>query len=190
MTCNIPNILTIFRVALVPVFIYFFYHESWWANIATTFVFWLASMTDLLDGYLARKLNQTSAFGAFLDPVADKLIVAVALVLLVDQNPTPYAGIWMSLAAIIIISRELTISALREWMAQIGSSENTKVSFIGKIKTTTQMFAILFLLYQQPFLGIPSVSFGFFLLYVSVILTLWSMIDYLLLAWKKLKTED
>lgn len=190
MTNNIPNLLTLFRVALIPVFIYVFYLPTWWAHYAVTFIFWLASMTDLLDGYLARKLNQSSAFGAFLDPIADKLIVAVALILLVDQNPTDYAGVWISLAAIIIISRELLISGLREWMAKIGGSEQTKVSFIGKLKTTVQMFAILFLLYKEPFLGIPSADFGFWLLYIAVLLTLVSMFDYLFMARKKLYSSE
>jgi CDP-diacylglycerol--glycerol-3-phosphate 3-phosphatidyltransferase len=190
MKINIPNSLTVLRIILIPIFIVFFYLETSWANIAATFVFWLAAITDFLDGYLARKLNQSSAFGAFLDPVADKLIVAVALILLVDQNPTPYSGFWMSLAAMIIVGREITISALREWMAEMGARSSIAVSILGKIKTISQMMAILFLIYAEPFLGLPSIQIGFVLLYISVILTLWSMIDYLLAAWPKLVHED
>ncbi len=190
MKYNIPNSLTLLRIILIPVFVVFFYIETNWANIVATFVFLLAAITDYLDGYIARKLNQTSPFGAFLDPVADKLIVAVALVLLVDKNPTAYSGFWMSLAAMIIIGREITISALREWMAAIGARNSIAVSIIGKIKTTSQMIAILFLLYAEPLFGLPLIQTGFVLLYLSVILTLWSMIDYLIAAWPKLITED
>ncbi len=187
---NIPNTLTLLRVILIPVLVIFFYMETSWANIAAAFVFWFAAVTDMLDGYLARKLNQSSAFGAFLDPVADKLIVAVALILLVDQNPTPYNDFWLSLAAMIIIGREITISALREWMAEVGARSNVAVSVLGKVKTSSQMMAILFLLYVEPFFGLPSIQIGFVLLYISVLLTLWSMIDYLLAAWPKLMHED
>jgi CDP-diacylglycerol--glycerol-3-phosphate 3-phosphatidyltransferase len=190
MKINIPNSLTVLRIFLIPIFIVFFYLETSWGNIAATFVFCLAAITDFLDGYLARKLGQSSAFGAFLDPVADKLIVAVALVLLVDQNPTPYPGFWMSLAAMIIIGREITISALREWMAEMGARSSIAVSIIGKVKTTSQMMAIIFLIYTDPVYGLSSIQIGFVLLYISVILTLWSMIDYLLAAWPKLMHED
>ncbi|MFK5984662.1 MAG: CDP-diacylglycerol--glycerol-3-phosphate 3-phosphatidyltransferase [Pseudomonadota bacterium] len=187
---NIPNSLTLLRVILIPIFVVFFYLETSWAHIAATFIFWLAALTDFLDGYLARKLNQSSAFGAFLDPVADKLIVAVALIILVDKNPTPYDGFWMSLAAMIIIGREITISALREWMAEMGARNSIAVSIIGKVKTTAQMMAILFLIYADSFFGLASAQIGFILLYLSVLLTLWSMIDYLLAAWPKLMHED
>ncbi len=190
MKLNIPNSLTLLRIILIPVFIVFFYLETRWSNSVAALIFLLAAITDFLDGYLARKLNQLSAFGAFLDPVADKLIVAVALVLLVDQNPTPYASIWMSLAAMTIIGREITISALREWMAEIGARKSIAVSIIGKVKTTAQMSAILLLIYGDPIFSFSSIEIGFVLLYLSVILTLWSMVDYLLAAWPKLMQED
>ena len=190
MKLNIPNSLTLLRIILIPVFIVFFYLETRWSNSVAALIFLLAAITDFLDGYLARKLNQLSAFGAFLDPVADKLIVAVALVLLVDQNPTPYASIWMSLAAMTIIGREITISALREWMAEIGARNSIAVSIIGKVKTTAQMSAILLLIYGDPIFSLSSIEIGFVLLYLSVILTLWSMVDYLLAAWPKLMQED
>ncbi len=187
---NLPNTLTLLRIVLVPVFVMFFYLDVSWSNIAATVIFALAGFTDWLDGYLARKLNQTSAFGAFLDPVADKFMVAVALILLVDVNPTTFPTIFMSLAAIIIIGREITISALREWMAKIGDRKSTAVSILGKIKTTAQMMALGFLIYAEPFLGLPITTIGFILLWLSVFLTLWSMIDYLISAWPKLMHED
>jgi len=187
---NIPNTLTLMRIALVPVFVVFFYLEGEWTYIAATIVFMLAAVTDWFDGYLARRLNQTSAFGAFLDPVADKFMVAVALILLVDKNPTPYDSFYMSLAAIIIIGREITISALREWMAEIGERNSVAVSIIGKVKTTAQMVALLLLIYAQPILGLATINIGFILLYVSVALTIWSMFDYLHAAWPKLMQED
>ena len=190
MKLNIPNSLTLLRIILIPVFIVFFYLETRWSNSVAALIFLLAAITDFLDGYLARKLNQLSAFGAFLDPVADKLIVAVALVLLVDQNPTPYSSIWISLAAMTIIGREITISALREWMAEIGARKSIAVSIIGKVKTTAQMSAILLLIYGDPIFSLSSIEIGFVLLYLSVILTLWSMVDYLLAAWPKLMQED
>jgi len=190
MTHNIPNTLTLMRIGLVPVFVLFFYMQADWTNVAAALVFLLAAVTDWFDGYLARRLNQTSAFGAFLDPVADKFMVAVALVLLVDINPTPYASFYMSLAAIIIIGREITISALREWMAEMGARNSVAVSIIGKVKTTAQMTALLLLIYAQPIAGLPTITIGFILLYIAVGLTLWSMVDYLLAAWPKLMQED
>ena len=120
MKMNLPNSLTLFRIALIPVFVVVFYLPFNWTYGAAAFVFAFAASTDWLDGYLARRMNQTSAFGAFLDPVADKLMVAVALVLLVDINPTPFAGFFLALPAAVIISREIVISALREWMAELG----------------------------------------------------------------------
>lgn len=186
MTYNIPNILTLMRIGLVPVFVMFFYMEGEWTQVAAAGVFLLAAITDWFDGYLARRLNQTSAFGAFLDPVADKFMVAVALILLVDKNPTDYATIYMSLAAIIIIGREITISALREWMAEVGARNSVAVSIIGKVKTTAQMMALLLLIYAKPIVGLDTILIGFILLIISVILTIWSMFDYLIAAWPKL----
>ncbi|MDM8559445.1 CDP-diacylglycerol--glycerol-3-phosphate 3-phosphatidyltransferase [Candidatus Parabeggiatoa sp. HSG14] len=176
---NIPNILTLLRILLIPVFVGVFYLPWGWANELTTLVFALAAITDWFDGYLARRWNQTSAFGAFLDPVADKLIVAVALVFLVQITPTP----WMAIPAAIIIGREITISALREWMAEIGQRAKVAVSMVGKIKTTAQMMALLMLLLagsdHELLFGLPLYEIGFVSLYIAAILTLWSMIVYL-----------
>jgi CDP-diacylglycerol--glycerol-3-phosphate 3-phosphatidyltransferase len=176
---NIPNILTLLRIILIPVFVGVFYLPWNWANELATIVFTLAILTDWLDGYLARRWNQTSAFGAFLDPVADKLIVAVALVFLVQINPSP----WLAIPAAIIIGREITISALREWMAEIGQRAKVAVSMIGKVKTTAQMTALLMLLFagrhHDQLFGLPIYEIGFVLLYIAAILTLWSMIVYL-----------
>ena len=184
---NIPNILTSIRIFLIPVFVGVFYLPWNGANVLTTIIFALAAITDWFDGYLARRWNQTSAFGAFLDPVADKLIVAVALVLLVQVNPTPL----MAIPAAVIIGREITISALREWMAEIGQRAKVAVSKIGKIKTTAQMAALLMLLYNEPLLTLPIYDIGLILLYVAAILTLWSMMVYLRAAIPiLLKNED
>ncbi len=176
---NIPTLLTLTRIALIPVFIIVFYLPLKWVNLLSTFIFALAALTDWFDGYLARKWGQTSAFGAFLDPVADKLIVAIALILLVQINHTP----WMSIPAAIIIGREITISALREWMAEIGQRAQVAVSNLGKIKTTAQMVALLMLLYHEPLLGLPIYQLGYISLYIAALLTLWSMFIYLRAAW-------
>lgn len=183
---SIPNFLTLLRIALIPVLIGVFYLPLSWANILSTAVFALAAITDWFDGYLARRWHQTSAFGAFLDPVADKLVVAVALVLLVEKHPTP----WMVLPAAVIIGREITVSALREWMAEIGQRAKVAVSNVGKIKTTTQMTALLMLLYYKPLFGLPIYEIGFVLLYISAILTLWSMLVYLQAALPILLTRE
>ena len=176
---NIPIILTLLRIIFIPVFIglfYLFQYLPWkGANELITLIFALAALTDWFDGYLARRWNQTSAFGAFLDPVADKLMVAVALVLLVQTDPTPE----MAIPAAVIIGREITISALREWMAEIGQRAQVAVSKIGKVKTTAQMTALLMLLYREPFMGLPIYQTGMILLYVAAVLTLWSMMVYL-----------
>lgn len=180
---NIPNGLTLLRIGLIPVFVLFFYLPVGWAHLITTAIFGLAAATDWLDGYLARRLGATSAFGAFLDPVADKLMVATALVLLVDRNPTDYHGILMALPAAIIVGREITISALREWMAELGATRKVAVNYIGKVKTTAQMVALLLLLYREPLYGIDTAELGFWLLYLAAALTLWSMTVYLMAAW-------
>lgn len=179
MTATIPNLLTWLRIALIPlVVITYYYLPSPWAGPVSALIFGFAGITDWLDGYLARRLGQVSHFGAFLDPVADKLMVATALVLLVDEH----GGTWLSIAAVIIIGREITISALREWMAQIGQSAKVAVSFIGKLKTTAQIIAILFLLYGHPLFGLPIYEIGLILLYIAAALTLWSMLQYLRIA--------
>ena len=181
MPLNIPNLLTWFRILMIPVFVAVFYvsdntfslHQK---HLLSTFIFWLAAITDWLDGYLARALNQGSAFGAFLDPVADKLMVAAALIVLVKLNLVDV------FIAFIIIGREITISALREWMAQLGNSKSVAVSMLGKFKTAFQMIAILFLLYQEPLFGISTLWWGTLLMYMAAVLTLWSMVYYLMLA--------
>ena len=186
MSWTIPNILTVLRIALIPVFVLVFYLPYSWSHVATTALFGLAALTDWFDGYLARKLQQTSPFGAFLDPVADKLIVAVALIMLVQTNPT----MWFVVPAAVIVGREIAISALREWMAEIGERTQVAVSFIGKIKTTAQMIALLLLLYRQPLWGFPTNEVGVLLLYVAAILTLWSMVMYLKAAWPMLSASS
>ena len=181
MPFNIPNLLTWFRIVMIPVFLGVFYlsdqtislHHK---HLFSALIFAFAAITDWLDGYLARTLNQTSAFGAFLDPVADKLMVAAALILLVSLNQVD------AIIAFIIIGREIAISALREWMAQLGAGKNIAVSMLGKIKTTFQMVAILLLLYQEPVYGLPTFQLGTYLIYLAALLTLWSMVYYLMLA--------
>ncbi len=168
---------------MLPVFIIFFYLPVSWHYLAACVIFVLAAITDGLDGYYARKLGQTSALGAFLDPVADKLMITVVLVLLVEDQPS----IWLALPAAVIIGREITISALREWMAELGASSKVAVSGYGKLKTICQMVALGFLIYHNDLFGIPIYSIGMVLLYIASILTLWSMILYLQAAWPQLK---
>ncbi len=185
-TMSIPTVLTWGRIALIPVFVVVFYLPFKWANEVTALVFLLAAVTDWLDGYLARRLDQTSAFGAFLDPVADKLMVATALVLLVQTHPSPLVAI----PALIIVGREIAVSSLREWMAEIGESAQVAVSTMGKVKTTVQMIAILMMLYRDPILDFPVMETGVFLLYLAAVLTLWSMILYLRAAWPSLTRDE
>ena len=189
MPLNIPNLLTWFRIVMIPVFLGIFYVSDATISphvkhVSTTAIFVLAAVTDWLDGYLARKLNQGSAFGAFLDPVADKLMVAAALIMLVGQQQVN------DFVAVIIIGREIAISALREWMAKIGESKSVAVSMIGKVKTTFQMIAIPFLLYQEPLLGLPIAQLGTWLLYFAAVLTLWSMVYYLMLAMPQINRKS
>jgi CDP-diacylglycerol--glycerol-3-phosphate 3-phosphatidyltransferase len=169
---NIPNTLTTFRLLLIPVFAVVFYLPYSWAFFAAAFIFWLASVTDILDGYLARKLEQSTPFGAFLDPVADKVMVSVALVILA----THYQNIFITLASLIIISREIVISALREWMAEQGKRGNVAVSNMGKFKTAAQMLAIIGLIWQYaPWMTLLSYA----LLAIATLLTVTSMLAYL-----------
>ncbi len=186
MPLNIPNLLTWLRILLIPVFVSVFYLadetlDSHLKNLVGTLMFMLAAATDWLDGYLARKLDQSSAFGAFLDPVADKLMVAAALIVLVELGRAE------AIIAFIIIGREITISALREWMAKLGESRSVAVSMLGKVKTAFQMIAITLLLYHERLLGIDCQIVGAMLLYVAALLTLWSMGYYLMLASPQLK---
>ena len=176
---NIPNALTLFRIILIPVFVLVFYLPYQWSYLCSAAVFGIASVTDWLDGYFARKLNQSTPFGAFLDPVADKLMVAIALALLIER-----VGVWwFTVPAVVIIGREIVISALREWMAELGKRTSIAVSFIGKIKTTFQMVSILVLLAAVPEPVGLMMQFGVILLYLAAFLTLWSMILYIRAAW-------
>ena len=180
---NIPNSLTLVRILLIPVFILVFYLPYNWTHAAAAILFALGAITDWLDGYLARKLEQTSRFGAFLDPVADKLLVAVALVLLVQADPRA----WLAIVAAIIIGREIAVSALREFMAELGQRSTVKVAVVGKVKTVAQMVAIVLMLYGVPVAGLPTYAIGYSLLILAAGLTLWSMFVYLRAAWPSLK---
>lgn len=179
---TLPTQLTLLRIFLIPVFVIVFYLPYEWSSMASAGIFGVAAITDWLDGYLARKLDQATALGAFLDPVADKLMVAVALVLLTQKHPTLYFAI----PAAVIICREIAVSALREWMAELGESASVAVSMVGKVKTTAQMIAIILLLYANPIANIESFEVGYVLFYVAAILTLWSMVLYLNAAWPML----
>jgi len=179
---NLPNILTLSRILLIPVFVtvYFLPGDNTypWAAL----LFGLAALTDWMDGYLARRLGQTTPFGAFLDPVADKLIVVTALLLLIDSH----SSIWLTLPAIVIVGREIVISALREWMAEMNSRGVVAVSWLGRAKTTIQMVAIFLLLANPAEPDRPWVLIGYALLYAAVLLTLLSMANYLRAAWPTL----
>lgn len=190
MKINLPTALTLSRIAVIPVFIVIFYLPVRWANDVCTILFVVAAITDWLDGFIARKYSLTSRFGAFLDPVADKLMVAVALILLVSRNPTEYPIIFLAIPSVVIIGREITISALREWMAEVGESAKVAVSYIGKIKTAAQLVAIPMMIFKEPLFGIfPVVDIGLVLLYAAAILTLWSMLIYLRGAWPTLSSS-
>lgn len=177
---NLPNVLTLSRIVMIPVFVVIFYLPVQWSYLVSAAIFALAGATDWLDGYLARKLDQSTPFGAFLDPVADKLMVAVALTVLIEEH----ASLILTIPATVIIGREIVISALREWMAEIGSRASVAVSYIGKIKTTAQMVSIITLLAFPP--GEFWSWIGVGLLYVAAGLTFWSMILYLQAAWPDL----
>ena len=182
MPINTPILLTWLRIVAIPIFVAVYYlPDTWLSPVAKNWtamsIFSAAAITDWLDGYLARKWGETSAFGAFLDPVADKLMVAAALILLVQLGRAE------AYLAIIIIGREIAISALREWMAQLGKTKNIAVAFVGKVKTAAQMTAIIALLLWEPLIpGLPTPVLGSFALWVAAILTLWSMFHYLRLA--------
>ena len=182
MSWNLPNALTGLRILLIPVLGLMFLLPHPWSNVIATAVFALAGITDWLDGYLARRLNQTSAFGAFLDPVADKLIVAVALIIIVTDRPTASIAV----PAAVIIGREIAVSGLREWMAELGRRSSVAVGTLGKVKTTAQMVAILLLLLGMDLFGLPLRQIGFWLLYLAAVLTLYSMAQYLRAAWREL----
>lgn len=169
---TLANQLTLLRIFLIPLFVVVFYLPFKWAHFASAMIFSVAAITDWLDGYVARKYDQSTPFGAFLDPVADKLMVAIALLLLVGLHHT---SPWFAAAAAVIVGREIVISALREWMAELGQRASVAVSYIGKIKTTLQMSAIIILLMDIPLLQ----EVGFIALAGAAVLTLWSMVMYL-----------
>lgn len=178
---SLPNLLTLLRIVLIPVFIIVFYLPFSSSHGVAAIIFALASFTDWLDGYLARRLKQTSPFGAFLDPVADKLLVASSLLMLVGSHDLSY----ITIPAIVIVGREIVISALREWMAEVGSRASVAVGYVGKIKTAMQMLAIILLIAFHPnesFWGV----IGIILLYLAAIMTIWSMVAYLKIAWPEL----
>lgn len=182
---NIANVLTALRILLVPLFVIFFYTDGVAARWITLSIFCFAAATDWLDGFLARQLKIESPFGAFLDPVADKLMVAITLILLVEREST----LWLAVPTIIIIGREIAISALREWMAEMGSRAVVQVSMVGKLKTVCQLLAVLLFLLSSPSIFGLSKSFGYFFIWVAAALTLWSMFAYLKAAWPYLTSE-
>ena len=192
MSFNLPNALTWLRILLIPLFVAVFYLPDGWVpkhaiNLTATFIFALAAVTDWLDGWLARRLNQTSSFGAFLDPVADKFLVCASLLVLLDLGRL---GRWGALFALVIIGREIAISALREWMAQIGAARSVAVHMLGKLKTTAQMVAIPFLLYDGLLFGVlPTRPWGTVLLAIAVVLTVWSMVYYLRKALPEIRAK-
>ena len=185
MPFNLPILLTWLRIVAIPLLIAVYYLPADWAtsyerDLVATLLFCAAALTDWADGYLARKLNQTSAFGAFLDPVADKLMVAAALIVLVQLGRAD------AIVAMIIIGREITISALREWMAKIGASKSVAVSMLGKVKTSAQMLALPMLLFYAPLAGFDMKVIGNWLIWIAALLTLWSMGYYLRMAWPEI----
>jgi CDP-diacylglycerol--glycerol-3-phosphate 3-phosphatidyltransferase len=186
MAWNLPNILTWLRIVAIPLVVLLYYLPFPWSNAAAAFLFTAAAITDSLDGYLARRMGLTSRLGAFLDPVADKLLVAVALVLLVTHDQH-----WLIvLSACVIIGREIAISALREWMAELGQRTRVAVSPLGKYKTIVQMVGIPMMLYRDDLFGLPIYRIGLYLTVAAAVLTLWSMISYLRAAWPVLTAPE
>ena len=189
MVWNAPNVLTLLRIVLIPLIVVVYHLPMPMAHKIATLIFVLAAVTDWLDGYLARRLQQFSRFGAFLDPVADKLMIAASLILLVADGQV-LAQVWdarlFAFVVLVILGREIAVSALREWMAELGKRSHVAVSVVGKVKTTAQMLAIPFLLWQTPLMGLPIFRIGEVLLYVAAGLTLWSMAVYLQAAWPSL----
>ena len=203
MKLTVPTWLTLLRIVLIPVLVLVFYLPYSWTNFAAAFIFVLAAVTDWLDGWIARRYHLYSAFGAFLDPVADKLMVAVSLFLIVQGHPT----LWMAVWAAVIVGREIAVSALREWMAELGQRATVKVALVGKIKTVAQMVALSCLLYAinprqvlegrfplrpgaDVWMGVPVFHIGEWLLAIAALLTLWSGIQYLFAAWPILRDGE
>jgi len=188
---TIPNMITMFRIVIIPVFVLAFIMPDYhYKPLVLVSLFFLAGFSDWVDGFLARKLKQSSAFGAFLDPVADKLMVTTAMILLVMSPPgIERPSLLIVFPAIVIIGREIAISALREWMAKVGAQTKVKVSFIGKVKTASQLLAIGFLLYDQPIGTFDPTLVGYILLYIATVLTLWSMVVYLRASWSSFSVK-
>lgn len=196
---NWPNVLTLVRILVVPLLVIFFYLPVGWAHLAAAIIFAIASLTDWLDGYLARYLKQSTKLGAFLDPVADKLMVSIALVMIVAEPTFQSVNLTSStlfipafaitIPAAIIVAREIIVSALREWMAELGKRASVAVSSIGKFKTAVQMLALIVLLYCDKSVNVVLVLTGYLLLYVAAVLTIWSMFYYLKTAWSELISE-
>lgn len=183
---TLPNLLTLLRIALIPVLVGVFYLPWKHASLAAGLIFLVAAITDWFDGWLARRYGLHTAFGAFLDPVADKLMVAVVLVVLVQSDPKP----WLAVVAAVIIGREISISALREWMAELGQRASVAVAWIGKWKTGFQMTALTMMLLREPLFGLPVYELGQLCLIVAAVLTLWSALSYLRAAWSVLGRQD
>ncbi len=193
---NLPNILTLVRILVIPIFVIVFYLPFSGGHLVAAIIFAGACITDWLDGYLARSLKLSSRLGAFLDPVADKLIVSIALVMIVGESQFQYVSAPSSIVTIpaaalvipaaVIVSREIVVSALREWMAEIGKRTSVAVSWLGKVKTIVQMLAVIVLLYCGPTTNFIIIFIGYTLLYVAAVLTIWSMVLYLKAAWPDL----
>ncbi len=186
MSITLPTWLTLLRIALVPVLVACFYLPMRGTNVIAALLFVVIALTDWLDGWLARRYGMDSAFGAFLDPVADKLTVTVVLFVIVQQDPTAL----MAILGAIIVGREISITALREWMATIGQIARIRVAGIGKIKTVVQMVALTLLLYRHDLFGVPIYAIGRWLLIAAAILTLWSAFVYVRAAWPHMRDED
>ncbi|WP_232058641.1 CDP-diacylglycerol--glycerol-3-phosphate 3-phosphatidyltransferase [Aquicella lusitana] len=196
---NWPNLLTLLRILVIPLLVIFFYLPVWWGHLAAAIIFAAASITDWLDGYLARYLKQSTRLGAFLDPVADKLMVSIALVLIVAEQTFQFVSVpsavitipaaVITIPAAVIVAREIIVSALREWMAEIGQRARVAVSGLGKIKTAVQMLALVILLLCDNTTNAVLVFTGYVLLYVAAVLTIWSMLIYLKAAWSQLTAE-
>jgi CDP-diacylglycerol---glycerol-3-phosphate 3-phosphatidyltransferase len=199
MITNLPNILTLLRIAIIPFLVLIFYLPTPWGHITAAIIFALACVTDWLDGYLARSMKLSTQLGAFLDPVADKLMVSIALVLIVGEPQFQYVSLpskvysvpiaVITVPAAIIVSREIIVSALREWMAELGKRTSIAVSHLGKIKTTVQMISVTILLYCTPRTNAFIAITGYVLLYIAAGLTIWSMVLYLKAAWPDLKDQ-
>lgn len=193
---NLPNILTLVRILVIPIFVVIFYLPVWWAHLGAAIIFTLASITDWLDGYLARALQVSSRLGAFLDPVADKLMVSIALVMIVGESQFQFVSVpaavvsipsaMLAIPAAVIVSREIVVSALREWMAEIGKRTSVAVSWLGKVKTFVQMLALIVLLYCGPSTNAYIIFTGYLLLYIAAVLTIWSMVIYIKASWAEL----